>query len=80
MSLTAAKIITRLRCFRLTSQAKEGIPRLWYRGAARALWGGARRPALLELEFEGELDGPGAADLVERVETAIGAAGAECVR
>jgi hypothetical protein len=30
-----------------------------------------------ELELEGELDGAGAADLVERVEAAIGAAGAE---
>ncbi len=32
---------------------------------------------LLELEFEGELDGAGAADLVERVEAAIGAGGAQ---
>jgi len=31
----------------------------------------------LELELEGELDGAGAADLVEGVEAAIGAAGAE---
>ena len=31
----------------------------------------------LELELEGELDGTGAADLVEGVEAAIGAAGAE---
>ena len=30
----------------------------------------------LKLELEGELDGAGAADLVERVEAAIGAAGA----
>ena len=32
---------------------------------------------LLELELEGELDGAGAADLVEGVEAAIGAAGAQ---
>ena len=31
----------------------------------------------LELKLEGELDGAGAADLVEGVETAIGAAGAQ---
>jgi hypothetical protein len=33
-----------------------------------------------ELELEGELDGAGAADLVEGVETAVGAAGAEAAR
>jgi hypothetical protein len=33
-----------------------------------------------ELELEGELDGAGAADLVEGVEAAIGAAGAEVAR
>ena len=31
----------------------------------------------LELELEGELDGAGAADLVEGVEAAVGAAGTE---
>jgi hypothetical protein len=34
----------------------------------------------LELELEGELDGAGAADLVEGVEAAVGAAGAETAR
>ena len=34
----------------------------------------------LELELEGELDRAGAADLVQGVETAIGAAGAETAR
>lgn len=33
-----------------------------------------------ELELEGELDGAGAADLVEGVEAAIGAAGAQAAR
>jgi len=37
----------------------------------------ARMPVLLELKLEGELDGAGAADLVEGVEAAIGAAGAQ---
>ena len=37
-------------------------------------------PVLLELELEGELDGAGAADLVEGVEAAIGAAGAQAAR
>jgi hypothetical protein len=34
-------------------------------------------PVLLELEFEGELDGAGTADLVEGLEAAVGAAGAQ---
>ena len=34
----------------------------------------------LELELEGELDGARSADLVEGVETAIGAAGTEAAR
>ncbi len=37
-------------------------------------------PVLLELELEGELDGAGAADLVEGVEAAIRAAGTETAR
>ena len=37
-------------------------------------------PVLLELELEGELDGAGAADLVERAEAAVGAAGTEAAR
>jgi len=37
-------------------------------------------PVLLKLEFEGELDGAGAPDLVEGVEAAIWAAGAQAAR
>ena len=33
-----------------------------------------------ELELEGELDGAGAADLIERVEAAVGASGAQAAR
>jgi hypothetical protein len=37
----------------------------------------ARMPLLLELELEGELDGAGAADLVQGVEAAIRSAGTQ---
>ena len=44
-----------------------------FRGKCRQ----ARMAVPLELELEGELDGAGAADLVEGVEAAVGAAGAQ---
>jgi hypothetical protein len=80
MRVESEDVITTSRSFPLTVRCRRPVPRLWYLGEMPVR---IRRASIIPsfaCMLERQLDGARSADLVERVEAAIGAAGPKGVR